>query len=394
MTKPIRVEQINGALLMNMDTPILEFNGTLEFGGTHGLYYLTFDSVTIHNYIIAPIVVNKGFDEKVQREKLTKWFNKRLFSGRRALPHTDNIVFGEKYPNFFSLSDQYWIKYDGKDTNESWQNLSFFKRRADTTFGDYLFDENKYNRTAYIRGDCPEITTGGIQNKRWICNTKGEFSPTIGGVYYLHKRASKQIGTEVFNDVLVSNVLAKIGGIDFLNYKLVIDNYAFTSECRNMITPTQELVTATDLLSVIHRDNLESPYDALITAGKEFGIDGMENFLKSMSFVDELIHNDDRNTGNIAFIRDCLDGSFIKPAPLFDFGYAFLKANPADVKKNKFIAKRKELIRNNEIDKPDRELIQEEVSQFVREMSTEEVKKIQKLVSAREREDRDAVKFQ
>ena len=307
------VTEIKG-ILMNRDVPTLKIEGVLKTN--EGRFYeLSFTNYEILNEIMCPIVVNKTLSKERNINNLNYWFSKRLISNRRSFKKVKELKFNELYPHFLNMSDHYWIRYD----NEEWKDVSYFYNVPDDSFGKMSFSKNPNIETFYVPNDAPEITTNGVQNKRWVL--KAEMP--IGNLYALRKRNSKKIGTEVYSDVLSTAILKKIGAIEFVPYSLVIDNGEIASECINFINVDTELVTATSILSVVDKVKDEGIYETLIRAGDMYHIPNVKEHIDNIINVNEILHNEDCNTGNIAFIRD-KDGKFIGGSPIYDFGFAFL----------------------------------------------------------------------
>lgn len=368
---------------MNRDLPTVNFEGELKIG--EGAFYnLKFTKIEIIDNLMSPLIVNNTLSEENNIKNLNNWFSKRLFSVKRKIPHTDRISFEDEYPHFFSMSDNYWIKYN---ENEKWEELSFFtSENVSNNMGNYLFSNNRYIRTLNVPHDAPEITTNGVQDKRWIF----KLTTPMGNLFALRKRASKKLGTEVWADVISSNILKNIGfAIDYIPYSLVIDNGMIASECLNFITKDTEFVSATQILTVTPKVEGEDLYQTLIRAGKIYNIPDVEIYLNNMMYADELLFNEDRNTGNIGFIRDS-NGAFIKCAPLFDFGFSFLNvSDPAQ--KNIFTKKRRELHKEEVIKKPNYDIVKEEIN-AVKGYDIG-IERINKMIDARMTEKATELKF-
>lgn len=355
------------ATLMNKTNPVIRFKGFLKIGAP-GIYGLDFTDIDILDEKRSPILINTNFSKERNIENLNYWIKKRFFSPRRKIPHTLKIEYEDAYPHLFSMSDQYWIRYSDE---EKWEDFNYFTNKANDNFGRYLFSHNKYVQRIRIPHDAPELTTNGIQNKRWVLKMADN---ELGNMYALHKRSSKELGTEVYADVIVSNLLKKIQIMNFAECTLVIDSSEVASECMNFISQNTELVPASHLLLVTPKSNNEDVYDALIKAGDIYGIPDVKDFLNSMIYVDALVNNEDRNTGNIGFIRDD-EGNFLSCAPLYDFGFSFLKEKEDTAVKGIFSARRKQLIQDKIIDKPDRQILRTEIKDL-EGPGTDRVKKL------------------
>lgn len=308
------VAEIKGTI-MNRNVPTIKVEGILKINDGR-FYELNITKYELLNEIMAPIVVNKTLPEERNLKNLNYWFSKRLISNKRKFKKVKELKFDELYPHFLNMSDHYWIRYD---EDEKWEDVSYFYNVPDESLGKLAFSKNPHINTFYVPYDSPEITTNGVQDKRWVL--KAEMP--MGNLYALRKRNSKKIGTEVYSDILATAILTKLGVVEFAPYTLTVDNGEIASECMNFINVDTELVTATNLLSVIDKRENESLYETLARVGDVYHIPGMRNHLDNIISINELLHNEDCNTGNIAFIRD-KDGKFIGGSPIYDFGFAFL----------------------------------------------------------------------
>lgn len=307
------ISEIKGTL-MNRDIPVLKIEGILKINEAR-FYEIVFTKEEILNELMCPIVVNKTLSAERNLANLNYWFNKRLMSKKRTFKKVKELTFDELYPHFLCMSDHYWIQYD----NEKWEDVSYFFNVPDKSLGEFSFSKNPNIEKFHITNNAPELTTNGIQNKRWVL--KAEMP--MGNLYALRKRNSKKLGTEVYSDVLATAILKKLGTIEFVPYNLVIDENELASECLNFINVDTELVTATSLLSVVNKKENENIYDTLIRIGDIYHIPGVSNHIDTIINVNEILHNEDCNTGNIAFIRN-REGKFIGGSPIYDFGFAFL----------------------------------------------------------------------
>lgn len=346
------IAEIKG-VLMNRDVPTLKIEGILKVN--EGRFYeLNFTKFEILDELMAPIVVNKTLSDERNLRNLNYWFSKRFISSKRKFKKVKELKFDELYPHFLNMSDHYWIRYD---EGEKWKDVSYFYNVPDDSLGKLAFSKNPNINTFYVPYDAPEITTNGVQDKRWVL--KAEMP--MGNLYALRKRNSKKLGTEVYSDILATAILTKLGLVEFTPYYLTIDNSEIASECMNFINVDTEMVTATSLLSVINKKENETLFETLVRAGDVYHIPDMKKHLDNIISVNELLHNEDCNTGNIAFIRD-KNGKFLGGSPIYDFGFAFLTTE--NNVKNIFEERRSYLKEKDRIIKMPKKEIKEIIAEY------------------------------
>ena len=117
-------------------------------------------------------------------ENLQTWFRKRMIPSERenrayVMESSKDLL--NTYRNFFSLSDQYWLKYDKRET---WEKLNFFDNPYCEEVGKAFFgiwEVNKEKiRTHAEKGELdrgldtsslisfsPDLTTNCILIKKW-----------------------------------------------------------------------------------------------------------------------------------------------------------------------------------------------------------------------------------
>lgn len=264
-------------------------------------------------------------------ENLQTWFNKRLIPKdreNRGYVLENHQYFLKTYRNFFSLSDQYWIKVN---TNDRWSKLNFFdndycEEVGKAFFGDWEVNLDKAKEAYSLEGDpenwdtssivsfSPDLTTNGILIKKW----KKE-----GDASYLYKGSGINIDQEPLSEVLASMVLKQLNLLDYVEYNLVIESLQICSKCKNFITRDTEFVPAIHIMKLFERKENEDLMHFFIRCCNEYGIDGAEDYIKKMVYCDYVIGNNDRHLGNFGFIRDANTAKIIGFAPLFDSGSAF-----------------------------------------------------------------------
>lgn len=249
-------------------------------------------------------------------ERFNEWLKRRSIPETREGLKESKEIFDRKYGddwtvsrNMASLSDHYWIKY----RMEEWKNTNFFLRQYSTDIGDIAFSPWSMNKKK-IDKNSPDLVTNGILKKRWKQN-KDKTS-------YLVKAGSKLTHQEPLSEVLVSVLLEQLKIIPFVRYDFCVEGITMCSRCENIVTPDTELVPASYIYHLEERPENRSIYSHLLHMCDVFKIDGAKEYIDGMIFIDTITGNEDRNLGNIAFLRD-INTLKLKTAPLFDFGAAY-----------------------------------------------------------------------
>lgn len=243
---------------------------------------------------------------------LNKWIEKRIIPDkrdgieevRRYYPSFDN------YKNMFSLSDQYWFKYDKYET---WDKLNFFTNNYSPVIGEIFFTPWDYDERD-LTDHSPDLTTNGVLKKVW----KKE-----SGESYLYKAGSDIYHQEPLSEVLASITLERLNFIPFVKYELAVNGLLLCSKCKNFVNENNEFVPASYIYSKKPRPKEKSIYEHLIDMCELYGIEGAEDYLKKMIAADRIIGNDDRHLGNFGFLRDVDNAKITGFAPLFDSGSAY-----------------------------------------------------------------------
>lgn len=246
-------------------------------------------------------------------EQFNKWLQKRQIpEGREGIEKVKS-VFGDSWMNqksYASLNDQYWIRY----RSESWKKVNFFNNVYSPDIGDMFFAPWNITKKKYDTFS-PDLTTSGILKKRWI---QGPDKKS-----FLVKSRSKKLHQEPLSEVLVSILAEELNTIPHVKYDLYVEGIELCSICANFITIDKEFVPAYQVYHIKEKPENEKVFDHLVKMCEACNIPDAENFLKWMILIDNLTGNEDRNLGNIGFIRDSNTMEFIGPAPLFDCGNAF-----------------------------------------------------------------------
>ena len=263
--------------------------------------------------IDAPELLPVCLSKSCSMEQLNEWLQKRMIPETREGLSKIIKDYGKDWlnqKNYASLSDQYWLK----KRRESWKKVNFFTNMYSHDIGNMFFKPWEMSKKR-IDNFSPDINTNGIAKKRWIQN-----SDKTSRLIKCGSMASQQ---DPLNEVLVSVLAEQLAIIPVVKYDLFIEGTSMCSVCDNFITEDTDLVPAYHIYYSKPREEGESVYSHLIKMCESFDIPGAEDFINGMIFIDSLTGNEDRNLGNIGFIRDITTMKFIGPAPLFDSGNAY-----------------------------------------------------------------------
>lgn len=261
------------------------------------------------NTDLLPIILQS----ELSLPSINEWLKKRRIPEKREGLKEARMMFPgfEEDRNEFSLSDQYWFKYN---KNESWDELNFFTNGYSSAVGDVFFQPWEVDR-ASLKETSPDRTTNGVLIKCWQRDDEGNS--------WLLKAGSKRYHQEPLSEVLASQVLKRLDIIPFVEYSLTIHGLKMCSKCRNFIDENTEFVPATHIYKKEEKPADRSVYDHLKMMCRKWRIDGAEEFIDKMIAVDSIIGNNDRNLGNFGFIRNVESGVITGCAPLFDCGRAY-----------------------------------------------------------------------
>jgi len=182
-----------------------------------------------------------------------------------------------------SLSDCYWLKRrDDNTTNFS---------QISPYFSSYWSGEGPYRGQAI-----PTLYVNGFLPKYW------EDAHTLVKTAPNHEAYCAELAAQL--GIPVARVTNFPDGIAVTN---------FTNE-NVMFEPA-------DASGLINGDDFDN--ETILDLFGQFGYD--------MIFFDALVGNGDRHAGNFGYLRDSNTGSYIGPAPLFDFDHAFESNNSKDI---------------------------------------------------------------
>ena len=294
------------AILMNKNRPVLEIQIEKNV-------ILSTGKVKEEKLLPIPLQSELQKKGKISPKMATDWFRRRLIPDTRENIEQMRRLFrgfeNERY--FFSLSDQYWIRYSNRDT---WNKYNFFTNIYNKEVGKISFeywnvDPGKFSAPS------PDRTTNGALIKRWIQDDSKRS--------FLIKKGSLRYRQEPLSEVMASMMLRKMNIIPYVEYSLYIDGLSFCSKCPNFVTEDTEFVPAIFVFNMEKREEGVSEYQHLINVCEHKRIKGAREFLDHMILADHILCNFDRHFGNFGFIRSAETGVITGFAPLFDMGSAY-----------------------------------------------------------------------
>ena len=208
-----------------------------------------------------------------------------------------------------SLSDQYFIKDEGQ--NLKWEDINFFMN--DFQYKDYLdvsINSNSRESGTKISLHSPNNTTDGMVKKGWIID-KDNNRVLVKGAYSIS-------GLEPINEWLASQICKRLD-LDYCNYTLDIIQEQLVSKCNNFLTKDEEIITASDIMSLDSNDNV-SDYEKYVNILESNGIIDVKKKLSDMYIVDYLMLNTDRHMKNYGIIRNVKTLKWERMTPIFDTG--------------------------------------------------------------------------
>lgn len=243
---------------------------------------------------------------------LNEWFTSRVIPVTRDSVEGLKKYVGDKsfgslvlQNNALSLSDQYWIKKEKE--NVIWEDINFFENDFSSDLGDLLI-----NNTEHVDYDLvsPDSTSVGNLAKRW---------KIINGYRALVKSGTKPYYYEVFNEIIASKIMTRLG-INHINYYYIEDNNKPYSYSVDFISTNQDLVTFYMLYKSGTKNNNDSLYTYLMNILAKLDVPNYKVDINKMLFIDYLIGNTDRHLNNIGLIRNAKTLEFEGLTPVFDSG--------------------------------------------------------------------------
>ena len=294
-------------ILMNKNTEVL----VSEYLENLGVFSKIYE---IKNIDYAPLIINKNKEDIIKL--LNDWFKGRGIPLWRdkldLLLHRLNISApSELLDKAFglSLSDQYWLKPYNLDI--CYDDINFFDNDFEyTEFMEASLSKNSKTITNDKALRTPNNTTDGMLKKAWIIEN---------GIRYLLKGGYKNELLQPFNEVLASEICARLG---FNHVEYSIDTYKdiVVSKCPCFINKDTELITCHQIRSDMKRHNDINDYEEYIKVLENHGIKDARIKLENMFILDFLTMNEDRHLNNFGIIRDVNTLKWIDVAPIFDNG--------------------------------------------------------------------------
>ncbi len=125
---------------------------------------------------------------------------------------------------------------------------------------------------------------------------------------------------EPINEVFGTRLHQRLGGKNYVSYKVLWEDGIPYSICENFIDTDTELVNAVSINRSMKKRSQFSAYEHFMNACDKLGIPGMKEFVDYMLVFDYLMANTDRHFGNFGAIRNVETLEWIGPAPMFDSG--------------------------------------------------------------------------
>lgn len=292
-------------ILMNKNMPVVELEldeDTAAILKVRKTYELDFMPVGID--------VKTGIPNK---KELNEWWFGRSIPASRSGIRTALERLGVRHSEQLllrcyglSLSDQYWMKPVNSELK--WKNINFFENDFSDDVGNILFGQPA-GRDIDLMSPCN--TSDGWLKKKWkIIDTKR----------CLIKAGSNPYMQEPINEVFGTRLHQRLGGKNYVSYKVLLENDIPYSVCENFINTNTELVSAVSINRSMKKRSQFSSYEHFMNACGRLGIPGIKEFMDYMLVFDYLMANTDRHFGNFGAIRDVESLEWIGPAPVFDSG--------------------------------------------------------------------------
>ena len=293
-------------LLMNKNTPVLEFDYDLE---VHAVMKI----LEVHDARYAPpSTVDQK--RKCDEESLECLVEGKSNSGIKKSDPTGFGLSGSRQyscisrENFgLSLSDRYWI--NDTAAPQQWKDINFFDNNFTDDLGILTLGQQSSGHPNLMS---PNSTLGGDLNKKW---------KIVNGERILLKTGSALFRQEVQNEVaatvLHQQLLEKE---DYVPYFLHQEGRSTYSACKNMLGENEELITAYDVLCNKKKPSSMNDYQFLLSVYQELGLKNAEEMLTKMFVCDYILANEDRHWRNFGVIRNVETLEYTRVAPIFDSG--------------------------------------------------------------------------
>lgn len=293
-------------VLMCRNHPVLEF----AYSSNAGLILEVGD---VFDPSRVPVGMYVDGQPRPDSDSVTAWWRSRGIpatrDGLRTLLMATGIPSGKELLDRsmgLSLSDQYWIRPAAMDALR-WEDLNFFHNDFDERLGKALFTGDS-SRIGDV--NTPDVTSAGDLPKRWIIRDDGVRTLIKAG----------RSGQEPDNERIAWKT-ARLLGIDHVEYRVGRINGARVSACDEMLSDTEELIPAGQIMRIFRKGGYRERRDIWVDACQRLGVDretimhATDDFL----FLDFLLRNTDRHYNNFGLIRD-VESFAIRPAPIYDSG--------------------------------------------------------------------------
>ncbi|MBQ9421021.1 MAG: HipA domain-containing protein [Lachnospiraceae bacterium] len=210
-----------------------------------------------------------------------------------------------------SLTDYYWIKPVGSSLR--WKQVNLF----DNDFGEIISKEESTDR---LHSYTPNSTLQGQLEKKWIIRD---------GKRLLIKGNRDRSSLESLNEYVASLVHYRQGYDNYTPYHLVrISNRSYVWGCYSeaFTDERKELVSAYAVVTSEKKRQDVSSYEHFIELCAGHGIDKeqLRRDLEYQILTDYILSNPDRHLSNISVLRDADTLQFLRMAPIYDTGKAFM----------------------------------------------------------------------
>jgi hypothetical protein len=314
-------ENITKYVLMNKNTPVLEFEYNLK---RHEPVRI----IKEFNLNYAPPVLSKKKTDEAFVDLFEYWWDSRLIpeSRQHLRFFTDSlsklpagvvdraVVFDLTEKNFgLSLSDQYWLNDDKQSMK--WEDINFFHNDFSEDIGNMLLNVKKRIPSSadfHLNLKTPDATLQGVMMKGW---------KIIGGKRMLFKNDHNMSSRVPYNELIATKLYESLlSENEFVKYDIVRSKGKIFSACENMIADSEELVSAAQIIKAASEDlELEKHYGRYVSSCKSLGVPEIETNISKMLICDFLLANEDRHTGNFGLIRN-VESLEYRTAPFYDNG--------------------------------------------------------------------------
>jgi hypothetical protein len=252
-------------------------------------------------------------DGQIDRTALNDWWKERSIPDTRQGIRKALMTLGLSSPqqllsknHGLSLSDQYWIKPNGKKL--TWAEVNFFDNHFSEDVGNVLFGISPKSKKLNLIS--PDSTSNGWLKKKWVI---------ADGKPWLLKGGSQPFRQEPFNEVIASSIMKRLG-VQHVPYSLNPIGPEPLSVCEDFVTKDTELVSAWLIRLSGQKEESVSEYQHFLNRCEALGIPGVQESVNRMLTVDFLIANEDRHFHNFGAIRNAETLKWLGPAPIFDSG--------------------------------------------------------------------------